>query len=184
MQVRGETVAILASGPSMSRDVADAVNRMCVATIVINNTWRLAPWADALFAADAPWWRSPKAPTAEEFAGERFVSEEPTRHGMGPLPGVTHIPKRDVTFGGGNSALRAAHMCQDLGAREILLYGVDLRDDEVTHWHGPHTTLRNPDLLEFGRQRRAWEVFAKTAGRPEVRNCNPRSAVTCFPFHA
>src|SRR5690349_21512799 len=54
-------VAILASGPSMTPKIADLVadwkskagNRKVIA---INTTFKLAPWADVLFACDLPWW--------------------------------------------------------------------------------------------------------------------------------
>lgn len=39
----GRTVAVMASGPSMSKDVADKVRAARLPVIVVNNTYRLAP---------------------------------------------------------------------------------------------------------------------------------------------
>ena len=65
---QGETCAVLASGPSMSREVAELV-RGRVRVIAVNNQGidtevngklepALAPWADVLYAADAKWWQA------------------------------------------------------------------------------------------------------------------------------
>jgi hypothetical protein len=51
----GETAVIVASGPS-----AAGVNLECAKGkakfIAINDSWRLVPWADALYAHDHAWW--------------------------------------------------------------------------------------------------------------------------------
>lgn len=46
----GETVAILATGPSMTQALADSLRKH--RTIAVNHAFRLAPWADALMALD------------------------------------------------------------------------------------------------------------------------------------
>lgn len=50
---QGQTVAVLASGPNMSQEVADALREH--RRIVVNHTHRLAPDADMLVAMDAHW---------------------------------------------------------------------------------------------------------------------------------
>src|SRR5580765_1895454 len=65
----GEPCAILASGPSMSQQVADAVRRL--RTVVVNNTFRLAPWADILYAADSRWWHAAVNKDLVTFQGKR-----------------------------------------------------------------------------------------------------------------
>lgn len=174
MFVKGRTVAILASGPSMSLQVADAVRQTSLPAVAINDTYRLTGWADALFAGDARWWCA--HPEALDFVGEKFCCDDLS------IRTVQTVPRREGLKDGGNSALRAAHMLASLGVKKILLFGVDLRDDAVTHWHGPHGHgLPNPTALAFGRFRRAWEMFAAEKDRPEVVNCNPESALQCFP---
>ena len=52
---RGETAVIVAGGPSAA-GVPLEVARGQAKFIVINDSWRLAPWADALYASDFAWW--------------------------------------------------------------------------------------------------------------------------------
>ena len=46
--------AIIASGPSLTKEDVDAVRGLNV--IVINTSYWLAPWADILYACDGHWW--------------------------------------------------------------------------------------------------------------------------------
>jgi len=72
----GATVAILASGPSMSLAVADQVRAAGMPAIVINTTHRLAPWAAMLYAADIEWWQHPSNADAATFAGLRVSCQQ------------------------------------------------------------------------------------------------------------
>lgn len=171
------TVAICGGGPSMTKKVADAVLAAGVYSIVTNNTWKLAPTADALFAADADWWliRDPRvSPDLDQFKGERFVCEKQR------VREATYVKPRAITVGS-NSALQAAYYAMDKGAKRLLLCGIDLRDDEITHWHGQHQGLNNPTETTFCLCRKTWDDFSKLKDRPEVINCSMRSAVECFP---
>jgi hypothetical protein len=173
----GRTVAVCGSGPSLTEEVAAAVRALGIPIVVTNDTWRRLPEADVLFAANAQWWnkRNPRvAPLPEEFAGERIVCEQ------GLVKDAMYVPPRKLAIGG-NSALRACHLAEDRGAAQILLFGVDLREDELTHWHGLHRGLDNPNWTTFKRHRTAWEAYAAQPDRPEILNCNQRSALECFP---
>lgn len=176
----GKTVAVLASGPSMSKRVVDDVFASGVPTIVINNTFMLAPWADMLYAADAAWWVA--HPAAAAFQGLRVTVQDVRGAlklrcsgpaGFDPHPGAVRS--------GGHSGHQAVHIAMHAGARRILLCGFDMRG---THWHGPHEEpLRNTVGGTYGR----WiEQFAELGNSAislgiEIINCTPGSALTCFP---
>jgi hypothetical protein len=165
--------AILAGGPSLTPEVVERVREAHVRTIAVNNAFRLAPWADILFAADAAWWA--EHPDAADFAGERVVCEDQR------VEGATFF--RPVLREGGHSALHAACLAEARGAVLVLLFGVDLRDDEPTHWHGLHPApLSNPTPAQFARQRAAWTRYEATPTRPAIANCNPASGLRCFPM--
>ncbi len=137
------------------------------------------PDADCLFACDCVWWlaRSPRvSPTPEEFPGERYVCSLNL-----PVYDATYVQPHPIAQGS-NSALQAARFEAKRGAKRILLFGVDLRDDELTHHHGLHQgTLNNPSKARFYRARMAWETYAAEPSRPEIINCSERSALECFP---
>jgi hypothetical protein len=168
-----EVVAILAGGPSLRPEHVLQLRAAGVPAIAVNDSWELMPDAAALFAGDAAWWaENPQA--VAEFKGERFVCQDQR------VPFARYYAPRYVT--GGNSALHAACLAQDFGARLVLLLGVDLNESELTHWHGQHREpLINPTPGTFRAARGAWQRFADDPGRPEVINCNPASSLLCFP---
>lgn len=161
-----ETWAILASGPSMSQEVADSVKSFRV--IAVSNTYQLAPWAEILVSNDKTWWTN--NPEAKSFEGEKFC-------------GLTIEPPKEVqkfqgAMTGSNSALLALQIAVSKGAKRILLLGVDLQGN---HYFGDHPApLKNPTQARF-------DVFQKQfAGfRPkgvEIFNCSPDSALKAYPF--
>jgi len=141
----GEPCAILASGPSMNQKVADAVRQF--RTIAVNNTFRLASWADMLYSADENWWNSPRNKDAADFKGYRVSV---TARGAGlPLDENVLILKGTGVEGydpelghvrtGNNSGYQALHLAAQLGCSPILLCGFDMRSiKNRQHWHDKH----------------------------------------------
>jgi len=173
VNVQSRVVAIFGGGPSMTREAADRVIAGGLYTIAVNNAWTLAPGADMLVAVDPEWWE--EYPEAKSFRGQKVVMRDD-----GPAE-VDYI-KATKIGAGSNGALQAAHLATRRGAAALLLLGIDLRDDELTHHHGLHGGhLANPTVAGFKRAREAWGMFAALPGRPPVFNCSERSALTCFP---
>lgn len=162
--------------------------------IAVNDSHRLVPWADVLYAADLKWWRARNG--APGFAGLKASG------GIGvadAFPSVhqVRIPKADGYYvraivteppghigSGGNSGFQAINLAILFGARRILLLGFDMSVDRGTHWHGDHVgILRNPDPVRIAR----WgEVLDGQAERiaglgVEIVNCSPRSALQAYP---
>ncbi len=178
------TVAVLASGPSMSAEVAECVRAADVPAIAINSTIKLAPWAWALYAADIEWWLHPSnAEAVAAFRGHR-ISVSAVR-GVHQLQN-TGIEGIDFTPGcirtGGNSGYQALQVAVHSGARRVLLCGFDMRP--VCHWHGPHPHgLRSTPPATYaiwaGRFASAAPLLAGAG--IEVINCSSDSALSCFP---
>ena len=176
---------ILASGPSMNWSVALLVQAAIkYRTIAVNNTFRLAPWADMLYAADAGWWSFHKK-EALTFCGYKVTCtdnpfpevlklREGARDGFDPDPGVVCTD--------GNSGYQAIHVAAHLGCKRILLCGFDMHG---THWHAKH----EPPLREHGEGLYAkWIARFATLAKPlldrgiEVINCTPGSALKVWPY--
>jgi hypothetical protein len=174
----GATVAILASGPSMSQRVADSVRN--VPTIAVNNCYELAPWAEMLYAADSSWWDH-HAQRALKFAGLKVTCHESVTYRavnwlrQSGVEGFDPDPKMIRT--GGNSGYQAIHVAIQAGAKRVLLFGYDMHG---THWFGKHPSpLRNTDPQSY----EVWvSRFSGLIGHgAEIINCTPGSAITCFP---
>jgi hypothetical protein len=196
----GQTCAIMASGPSMTREVAQAVCESGCRVIAVNNQGidtngkpAMAPWADIMYASDATWWHNNQR-EALKFAGRKVtiatqgnvlpntISDDVHVMGHGGVAGFDERPTHLRT--GSNSGYAATHLAIHLGATRIVLCGFDMRvgDDGRGHWfgdhhwRGPHRTDYSIFLYHF---RNAAQEFNR---RAMIINATPRSALTCFPM--
>ena len=182
----GETVVIVASGPSASEaPIEQARGRAKV--IVINSSWRLAPWADVLFACDYAWWKvttdwrdlPARKMTVDRRAHEEFGIQYV--HAMKPDDRLYLEPIGTVGWGG-NSGFHALNLAVQFGPARIALVGYDMQLKGGLHWHGAHPAgMTNPKAGNVERWRRAVDNAAKVipAGI-EVVNCSAVSALTAY----
>lgn len=154
--------ACLATGPSMSQAVADAVRGKCK-VVVVSDAVRLAPWADVMVSSDLKWWKHHEP----EFAGPKYATVE-----------IPHTDiKRFDTETATNSGLLALKVAVSLGAKRVLLLGYDMGG---THFFGPHPEpLRNTKPERFEVFKKQFAGFAPRG--VEIINCTPGSALDCFP---
>lgn len=168
----GATCAILASGPSMSAAVAETVRTHAdVRVIAVNNTFKLARWADVLYAADERWWTKYHAETTG-FLGLKVCAEQT------PFPDVLLI---DQTGGGGSGYGALAKIAVPAGCVRVLLCGFDMHGG---HWHAKHEApLRNAGEGIYRKWMGQFEALAPELAKRgvEVLNCTPGSALKCFP---
>lgn len=164
------TWAILATGPSMSQSVADAVRGRC-RVAAVSDAWRLAPWADMLVSTDAAWWAVHTE--ARQFAGEKYTGAPVYL----PVAGVTRAPWATT---GTNSGLLACKTAYAKGATRLLLCGFDMHG---THFFGRHPEgLGNTTAERFVALRRQFSEW-----RPadlEIINCTPGSALEIYPHQS
>jgi len=192
----GETVAILASGPSLKREDVDYLKGKC-RVIAVNNSGiptdcdgvrvpAMAPWADLLYAADMKWWFHYKD-RALAFPGikatiranlpwkEVFSLQQSDRRSFDERP--THL------VSGGNSGFQALGLSIHTGVKRIILLGYDMRDgaQRRRHWFGNHPAKLNSHgnysmwINQFGKLA---PIVAKKG--IEVLNCSKDSALRCF----
>ena len=166
----------LASGPSLTPEDVELVRewrkgeqRM---VIVANTTFRIAPWADAVFAMDRKWWTTHYAEVCESFAGWRLTTAS--------LDGMV-VEKVAITQYR-NSGANCVSVAAKAGAKEIVLLGYDcMPSDGKTHWHGSH-----PAGLSDARTIKVWPLLfkplAKDMKRKGIRvvNASRRTALDCF----
>lgn len=177
----GETVAVLATGPSLCQADVDRLHECGVPAIAVNDAFRLAPWASILFAMDDRWWRH-KAVEVAGFAGIKVsLAFGPKIEGVEQMKtsGVTGFdPRRNRVRHGSNSGYGAVHIALHTGAARILLLGFDMHGG---HFFGRHPSpLRNPTAAKFAN----WiSLFGDLRGRgAEIVNCTPGSRLTAFPM--
>lgn len=184
----GETVAILAGGPSLTADQVDYV-RGKARVIAINNAYRLAPWADALYACDGEWWDSYRP----EFAGLKITQDAAAaqKHGLLHVP-LSNQPATGISLdpqfihSGRNGGYQALNLSVHLAGPGLrILLGYDMkRANGRRHWHADHGPgMKNPDEFLFQLWIDAYDTARLDLHRAQVNvvNASPDSALLCFP---
>ena len=181
---KGRWVAVLASGPSMSPQVADSVRHL--PRVVVNTTYLLAPDADVIYASDAKWWAT--NPAALACSGVK-CSIEP-RPGAWPAVPAGVVVLRNTGREGydrdpgcartiQNSGAVGIQIAIKAGADRVLLLGFDMRGK---NWHQPHK-LGTSSAEFLARCVVGYRSFARSIAPLGVAilNCTPNSALDCFP---
>jgi hypothetical protein len=180
-------VVCIAGGPSLTEaDVAFCQGKARV--IAINDAYRLAPWADVLYACDASWWHWHKG--VPSFTGPKYALQAAAAH----WPGVTVLrntgeqglevdPSGLRT--GRNSGYQAINLAVHLGATRILLLGYDMQlgPQGERHWFGDHPHRRDSPYDAF-LERFASIVEPLGQLGVSVINCTRRTALMVFPQQA
>jgi hypothetical protein len=194
----GETAAVLAGGPSLTREQVEAVRGKC-RVIAVSNTAidtvdsetkaiipAFAPWADVLYAADLKWWRhyqdqALKFPGIKVTIGPRKTFHEVYSLERSDCKAYDPHPTRIVY--GGNSGYQALHLAVQFGAKRVLLLGFDMKNGRRgrKHWFGSHPGKLNSNA-QFNGWIRAFDRFSKvlTEMGITVINCSPDTALRCF----
>lgn len=175
----GETVVCLGGGPSLTQADVDRV-RGKARVIAINDAYRLAPWAEVLFACDGKWWHWHHG--VPGFAGLKYAVQSAAAR----WPGV-HVLQKTGSHGlevhptglrtGHNSGYQAINLAFHFGAHRIVLLGYDMQGG---HWFGRHPDNSAPP---FALCLRKFATLAEPlrARGIEVLNCTRRTALTAFP---
>ena len=183
---RDRTAVILASGPSLTVEQAQAVTHL--PSITTNSTHELAPWADVHYACDFLWWRLNYSKvqhksacwTQDRMSAERYGIKW-VRQDAKPGLGKTNLRVN------GNSCFGAINLAYLFGARRILLLGADMKlgANGKRHWHPDHPAPC-VQSMPFGEWIKKAALLAKDlkAAGCEVVNCTPGSALSVFPMSA
>jgi hypothetical protein len=189
---QGETIAIVASGPTAKTAGVELLQAKCK-IIAINESWQLCPWADALYGCDGNWWKLHWG--VEKFKGLKLSVDHDACMLFKDIKEVT-LPDTDCNEiltdvpghigSGGNSGFQSLNLAVQFGGKRILLIGYDMRIDLGEHWHKARhpMPLSNPHPNDnLPRWRRALDGAAERLGQlgVEVINCSPVSLLKAYP---
>lgn len=158
-------------------------------TIVVNTSFRMAPWADVLYACDAGWWRHYFSEVAAAFVPGELWTTAPMARDQFKIHWVFGAPRAGLALDktsinhGLNSGYQAIGLAALFGAKRILLLGYDFQaSGGRMHWHPDH-----PKNLGNGGRIWLWvqemtqlAADLKKAGI-EVVNCSRQTALSCYP---
>lgn len=170
----------MASGPSLTAEDAEIVRRWREGNenrrvIVTNTTFRMAPWADVLYAMDASWIHRYRQEFEECFGGTVYTRLHKVRGVITLSTGIRPIQLEK------NSGAGAIQLAAHWGAKRIVLLGYDCqRTGGRSHWHGDH-----PPGLGNARSLPNWPrmfySLAKSLAGLCIINSSRATALTVFP---
>ena len=185
-QWAGYTAVCIAGGASLTQDQVDLCKGHKV--IAINDAYKLAPWADILYACDSQWWGWHNGvPT---FRGYKLTHQQDAVN-LQTYPGIDYIMsdgksgfsgRQDRIRHGSNGGYQALHIALSMGASRIILLGYDMHANTgKSHWFGEHPTGKQRDsrYAEWIKEFSALEIVGRQRGQ-EIINCTPNSALDCF----
>ncbi len=205
----GETVACIATGPSMSIEVA--LQLRGIRTITINDAYLHAPWADLHWFCDIRWWNWHKEGThpSQKILGEHhfknregtWVALESASDALNDDPSIKIIRNDTSAKKGGrskptgfcsepdgvrtgrNSGFQVMNLAAHTGVKRILLVGYDMRMvGGKAHWFGNHPGQTNSRVYMTTFIPFFKSLVAPLAGLGiEVINCTPGSELNTFP---
>jgi hypothetical protein len=160
------TWAVLATGPSMSLEVARSVMHKC-AVVAVSDAYKLAPWADVLVSSDRAWWVA--NPEAKDIPCPKYC-------------GITFdvpegVQKFDGALSGSNSGLLGLKVAVAKGAKKVLLLGFDMGG---SHYFGAHKPpLKNTQPARFETFKEQFRRYRPK--QVEIFNCTPDSKLDAYP---
>lgn len=155
-----DTYVIIGGGPSLTQEQVEYIceHGHHAWTIAVNDAYKLAPWADFVFAADVKWWRlhyddvcNTVAPYTElrtiQNVVDPFFKNRPITRPIYWDYVFRKVDYIDVNpmelYHGGCSGILAMDLARTLGEvhspKKIILVGFDMQHTGgKSHWFGDH----------------------------------------------
>lgn len=183
--MRGETIFVLGSGPSLSKEQIERVGSRTA--IAVNCSYLLAPNAQFLFFNDKTWLTPKRLADLSGFRGQIVT----TARIDGQARLCTEIRNDFPPVGcgvarqGRSSGHIAVGLAVAMGAARVVMLGFDLREvDGRSHFHneypardGRGSVYANECIPGFD----GWNAAAKRRGAT-ILNATPGSALKEFPM--
>lgn len=167
----GKTVFCIGSGPSLTEKDCRLIEQYGAPTIAINSSWKLAKFADIIYAGDSRWWLVNREDI--DIEAQLWTCDRSAHDNFG-------INLHRVTGTDWNSGLRAIQFAEAEDAERIILVGYDCSVNKGTHWHGDHQKTSNPSEARCRQWARQFDALAKESNS-EIINCSRETALTAFP---
>lgn len=175
------TAICIASGASLTQSDVDFC-RGKGTVYAVNDVYKLAPWADYFYAADADWWEW-HIDNIIPLKGQKYTLSEQIAldNGFNYIDYDTSLiwsTDPSVIATGGNSGFQALNLAALHGHKTIVLLGYDMGFTGQKHFFGDH-----PAKINRNSRYDDWiKHFNKAAPLIDARvvNCTRQTALECF----
>jgi hypothetical protein len=203
----GQTIACIATGPSLTLQQVEAARRKGFVLFGCNNVWRDVPDLSLLYACNEEWWVRSWCDELKQYPAEKWTTNkvaadkfslnwiaEKFDQGLSTNPRIVHHG-----HGSGYTMLNLAYL---MGASRIVLLGYDCKyaPDYDGRAKKVGSTPRHywaENGGEYHSSMQHWPIFSIKDGVHvemvalyasvamqkvvEIVNCTPDSAIDCFP---
>jgi hypothetical protein len=182
----GHDAVVIATGPSLTQEDVNYVEGKAK-VVIVNDAYKIAPFADCLFAADKKWWEWHNG--VPGFEGQKWTSDEQMAKKYNlcfirKSNGKGFSRRQDTLHTGGNSGYQALNLAYLFGANRLIMLGFDhkISSDGKSHFFGDH-----PDEVRsrYSYWRRFWEDLAAQKPPHKIINCTRDTTLdmfTCKPL--
>ncbi|MCI0665552.1 MAG: hypothetical protein L0220_31215, partial [Acidobacteria bacterium] len=119
-RIGGKTVVCIASGPSLTREDCEKIERTQLLTVAVNNSWQIARFCQILYAGDDRWWTTYYDKIDIDVEKWTCAVAASRKYDL-----YLHRAKKTAY----NSGLRALQLVIEHGAKRVILLGYDCRHD-------------------------------------------------------
>lgn len=192
MTGRAGAVVVLGGGSSLTPAQVEAC-RGRAKVVAVKETVRLAPWADWMYFCDDYWFRENRDDVMNFKGQVATLATEANERQRGEFPAGIRLFRHDGLTGlceapdglrvGHNSGYQAINLAFHLGAKFILLLGLDMKNSAGGAQHWFKRKRPAPDIRQYQEiMLPLFETLVEPLARHgvEVVNCSPDSAITCF----
>lgn len=166
------TVVCIASGPSLTAADCKLIEKSGLLAIAVNTSWKLARFADVIYAGDKCWWDANIS--SIDIPAKKVTCTQQAAY--------AHSIELHRCYGEYNSGMRAIQYAIDKGADKVILLGYDCSLANGSHWHGHHEKTANPDTSKVKGWHRQFNIAQAYANAKKVQvvNCSRYTELKCF----
>lgn len=200
----GKRLAVVASGPSLTRADCARLRKHQIPTIAVNDGYRYCPFAEIVYGADPDWWdyhiarvrrtcKSAELWTCQYYKGQDVGIQGATRHGLRVVRSADRAQfsgNQNEIHTLGNSGSQAINFALLMGAAVVYLLGFDMgRSGGKEHFFGPHPKKLHYNIVGAKRQPSAFEAWRQRLAVASlglkgqiVVNLSRQTALEAFPL--
>lgn len=170
---RNQTVAVLASGPSLTQDDIDSISHL--PHIAVNTTWEKARKCSVIFAGDNKWWihNHDKIDIDARRISLSYNSERMYK--------AKRFKSKVAKKGGYNSGCIAIEYALSQEAERVIMLGFDCSVKNGIHHHGKHKESPNPNDGKCALWKKQFHNLRAAYPRAAIVNCSRYTELNMFP---
>jgi len=172
--MRGKPVAVIASGPSVTRSDIQLIRDHGIIMVAVNSSWEWVRDCRAIVAGDYRWWKA----HAENVDIDAIkLSRSQKAHDEF---GARKI--RTKMKGGYNSGQAAVEWVIQKGASNVILLGFDATLENGMHHFGDHVETPNPTEHRVKLWHKQFKELRSAYPKADIVNCSRHTALDAFPI--